>query len=112
MRALDITTESVVSAMPEMTIRDVATLFVDNDIGGLPVIDATGKVVRIVSHSDILHRIANGTVRAKRARWLEILVSSPREQAAADDPAPPAVNGKAHDDAIVHKTFPRVTPTL
>ncbi|WP_321926482.1 CBS domain-containing protein [Paraburkholderia guartelaensis] len=82
MRALDIMTESVVTATPEMTIHDAATLFVDNHIGGLPVIDATGKVVGIVSHSDLLNRIENGTNRSKRALWLDILFSSPREQAA------------------------------
>ena len=111
MRALDITTGSVVTAMPEMTIRDVATLFVDNDIGGLPVIDATGKVVRIVSHSDLLQRIENGTGRARRAWWREIMVSSPRQQAAPA--APHMVAGEAHDDdPIVHESLPGVAPTL
>jgi len=80
MRALDIMTESVVTATPEMTIHDAATLFVDDHIGGLPVIDATGKVVGVVSHSDLLNRIENGTNRSKRALWLDILSSSPREQ--------------------------------
>jgi len=82
MRARDIMTESVVTATPDMTIHEVATLFVDHHIGGMPVVDATGKVVGVVSHSDLLHRIENGTGRAKRAWWLDFLLSSPREQAA------------------------------
>ena len=82
MRARDIMTESVVTATPDMTIHEVATLFVDHHIGGMPVVDATGKVVGVVSHSDLLHRIENGTGRAKRAWWLDFLLSSSREQAA------------------------------
>jgi CBS-domain-containing membrane protein len=82
MRAHDIMTESVVTATPDMSIHDAARLFVDMHIGGMPVVDAAGKVVGMVCHSDLLHRVENGTGRARRAWWLEILLSSPREQAA------------------------------
>ena len=82
MRALDIMTPSVVTATPDMTIHDAATLFVDNHIGGMPVVDATGQVVGIVSQSDLLHRVENETAHARRRWWLELLLSSPRDQAA------------------------------
>ena len=82
MRALDIMTPSVVTATPDMTIHDAAMLFVDNHIGGMPVVDATGTVVGIVSHRDLLHRVENGTDRRKRPWWFELLASSPRDQAA------------------------------
>jgi CBS domain-containing protein len=82
MRALDIMTSSVVTATPDMTIHDAAVLFVDNHISGMPVIDADGKVVGIVSQGDLLHRVENGTGHAKRPWWLDLLSSSPREQAA------------------------------
>ncbi|MGF6874015.1 CBS domain-containing protein [Paraburkholderia sp. MM5477-R1] len=82
MRALDIMTPSVVTATPDMTIYDAARLFVDNHIGGMPVVDADGQVVGIISHSDLLHRVENDTCHQKRPWWLEFLLSSPREQAA------------------------------
>jgi len=82
MRALDIMTPSVVTATPDMTIHDAARLFVDNRISGMPVVDANGQVVGIVSQGDLLHRVETGTCRGKRAWWLELLLSSPREQAA------------------------------
>lgn len=82
MRAFDVMTSSVVTARPDMTIHDAAKLFVDNHIGGMPVVDANGQVVGIVSHRDLLHRVENGTGRSKRPWWLEILASSPRDQAA------------------------------
>jgi CBS domain-containing protein len=82
MRAFDIMTASVVTARPDMTIHDAARLFVDNHIGGMPVVDANGEVVGIVSHRDLLHRVENGTGRSKRPWWLEVLASSPRDEAA------------------------------
>jgi CBS domain-containing protein len=82
MRALDIMTPSVVTAAPNMTIYDAARLFVDNHIGGMPVVNADGQVVGIISHSDLLHRVENDTCHQKRPWWLEFLLSSPREQAA------------------------------
>lgn len=82
MRALDIMTPSVVTATPDMTIHDAARLFVDHHISGMPVVDATGQVVGIVSQGDLLHRAENGTGHGKRPWWLEFLLSSPREQAA------------------------------
>jgi CBS domain-containing protein len=82
MRALDIMTPAVVTATPEMTIHDAATLFVEHHISGMPVVDADGKVVGIVSQGDLLHRVETGTGRSKRPWWLELLASSPREQAA------------------------------
>ncbi|MDY7789655.1 CBS domain-containing protein [Burkholderia ubonensis] len=82
MRALDIMTPSVVTATPDMTIHDAARLFVDHHISGMPVVDATGQVIGIVSQGDLLHRAENGTGHGKRPWWLEFLLSSPREQAA------------------------------
>lgn len=82
MRAFDVMTSSVVTASPDMTIHDAAQLFVDNHIGGMPVVDANGQVVGIVSHRDLLHRVENGTGRSRRPWWLEALASSPRDQAA------------------------------
>lgn len=82
MRALDIMTPSVVTATPDMTIHDAARLFVDNRISGMPVVDADGNVVGIVSQGDLLHRVENGTTHGKRPWWLDLLLSSPREQAA------------------------------
>ena len=82
MRAFDVMTTPVVTATPDMTIYDAARLFVDNRISGMPVVDTNGNVVGIVSQGDLLHRVENGTGHGKRPWWLELLLSSPREQAA------------------------------
>ncbi len=76
MRALDVMTPSVFTASPEMTVRDAAKRLVDNHISGMPVVDASGKVVGIVSEGDLLHRVETGTGTRRRSWWLEFLSSN------------------------------------
>ncbi|WP_321939516.1 CBS domain-containing protein [Paraburkholderia sp. J8-2] len=82
MRARDIMTASVITATPAMTIHEAATLLVDNHIGSMPVVDENAEVVGIVGEHDLLHRVENGTCQSKRKWWHELLLSSPRAQAA------------------------------
>jgi CBS domain-containing protein len=76
MRALDVMTSSVITASPEMNVRDAAKRLVDNHISGMPVVDASGKVVGIVSEGDLLHRVEIGTGTRRRSWWLEFLTSN------------------------------------
>lgn len=80
MRALDVMTAKVITVKPEATIQEVAHLFVENNISAVPVVDAKGKLIGIVSEGDLLHRAEIGTER-RRSWWLE-LVSSSRDLAA------------------------------
>jgi len=43
----------VVTATPEMSVADAASLMVTHSIGGLPVVDASGTVVGVITESDI-----------------------------------------------------------
>jgi CBS domain-containing protein len=54
----DIMTRDVVSAVPDMTIRDAMELLSERHISGAPVIDG-GKVVGIFSSSDLLALLAD-----------------------------------------------------
>jgi len=45
MRASDVMTGNVISVTPDMTIREVARLFVEKRISGAPVLDPDGSVV-------------------------------------------------------------------
>jgi CBS domain-containing protein len=71
MRAADVMTTFVVSVTPETTVGEAARVMVDRRISGLPVIDAGGKLVGIVSEGDLLRRAELQTER-KRPRWLEL----------------------------------------
>ena len=73
MRAHQIMTRTVVTVAPETTIRDAADIMLRRHVSGLPVIDAAGKLVGIVSEGDFLRRSEIGTQR-KRGRWLTFIL--------------------------------------
>jgi CBS domain-containing protein len=69
----DIMTRRVISVEPEDKLTRAVQLMLQNRISGLPVIDTSGKLVGILSESDLLRRSEFGTQR-QRPRWLEFLV--------------------------------------
>lgn len=73
MRAHQIMTRSVISVTPETSIVDAANLMLQRHVSGLPVIDAQGKLVGIVSEGDFLRRSEIGTQR-KRRNWLRFIL--------------------------------------
>jgi CBS domain-containing protein len=77
MRAHQIMTRQVISIAADASIVDAANTMLSKRISGLPVIDAGGKLVGIVSQGDFIRRAEIGTQR-KRGRWLKFLVSSGR----------------------------------
>jgi CBS domain-containing protein len=63
----------VVSVSAEATLKDVARLMVEHHISGVPVVDAEGRVLGVVSEADIVRSETAGTGRAgvlARARAL------------------------------------------
>ena len=73
MRAHQIMTRRVVTIKPEGTVLEAANLMLQNHISGLPVVDAAGKLVGIVSEGDFIRRSEIGTGRT-RGRWLRFIV--------------------------------------
>lgn len=72
MKAHQIMTRNVVTIAPDASIHDAAKLMIDHHVSGLPVVDAAGKLVGIVTERDFLRRQELGT-EVKRPRWLEFL---------------------------------------
>lgn len=62
----ELMTENVVTATPDMTVHEAATLMYQRKANPLPVVDAMGKVVGIVSRSDIIRLIAESEAAAAR----------------------------------------------
>lgn len=54
----DIMSDEVATAGPDATLEDLATLVVDNDIDRLPIVDADGKPIGIVTKHDIVTAIS------------------------------------------------------
>ncbi|WP_407179261.1 CBS domain-containing protein [Bradyrhizobium sp. STM 3562] len=73
MRAHQIMTKPVITVAPDATIVDAANLMLQKHVSGLPVVDASGKLVGIVSEGDFIRRSEIGTQR-KRGRWLRFIL--------------------------------------
>ncbi|MFB9122649.1 CBS domain-containing protein [Paraburkholderia dipogonis] len=76
MRASDVMTSNVISVTPEMTVREVARVFVDNGISGAPVLDHDGHVAGMISEGDLLRRTEIGTDERTRSSWLDFWSAS------------------------------------
>jgi CBS domain-containing protein len=75
MRAHQIMTRSVITITPDATILAAAKTMLRHHVSGLPVVDAAGKLVGIVSEGDFVRRSEIGTQR-KRGRWLKFLLGA------------------------------------
>jgi CBS domain-containing protein len=75
MRAIDVMTTPVVSVGPETSVRELAALLCEKGISGVPVVDPEGRVIGMVSETDLLHRVETGT-RRQHSWWLETFASN------------------------------------
>ncbi len=73
MRAHQIMTRPVITVTPETTIVEAANIMLQRHVSGLPVTNAAGKLVGIVSEGDFIRRSEIGTQR-KRGRWLKFIL--------------------------------------
>ena len=72
MNASEVMTKNVVSIGPDAPTRVVAKLLLDRRISAVPVVDATGAAIGMVSESDLLRREINRR-EPSRDWWLEML---------------------------------------
>lgn len=79
MKVREVMTQTVVSVRPEAPVREVAALMLERRISGVPVADALGRVLGVVSEGDFIRRPEIGT-DVPGSRWLR-LFTSPEEQA-------------------------------
>ncbi|GAB2175647.1 CBS domain-containing protein [Dongia sp. agr-C8] len=72
MRTDEIMTAPVVTITPDTPASRIAKLLLENHVSAVPVVDASGAPVGIVSEGDLLRRDDSGRA-ARRAWWLEML---------------------------------------
>ncbi|HML08974.1 MAG TPA: CBS domain-containing protein [Xanthobacteraceae bacterium] len=77
MQVRDVMTRHVISVAADDPVLKAAQLMLRHGVSGLPVVDAAGKLVGIVTEGDFLRRGEIGTQR-RRAKWLEFLVGPGR----------------------------------
>ena len=63
MRARDVMVRAVVTASPDTAVEALARLMINLRISGVPILDADGHLVGIVTEGDLLRRVEIGTER-------------------------------------------------
>lgn len=71
MEARDVMTREVITARPDTPVPEIARLMMTHEISGVPVIDASGALVGLVSEGDLLRRVEPGSGGAK-SWWLRL----------------------------------------
>jgi CBS domain-containing protein len=77
MQVRDVMTRNVISVQPDESILTAARLMLQNRFSGLPVVDASGALLGVVTEGDFLRRGEIGTAR-HRPKWLEFIVGPGR----------------------------------
>jgi len=77
MKAADVMTPDPVSISPDASITEAIGVMLERKFSGLPVVDARGSLVGIVTEGDLLRRTETGTQR-KRPRWIEFVLGPGR----------------------------------
>jgi CBS domain-containing protein len=77
MQASEVMTRNIVSIGRDAPIRDAIRLMLDNKVSGLPVVDAGGKLIGILTEGDLLHRSEIATEK-HHWRWLDFLLGPGR----------------------------------
>lgn len=83
MQAKDVMTSPVVSVAPDTTVREIAALLLRRAISAVPVLDAGGALVGIVSEGDLVRRAETDTER-RPSWWLRLFADAdeqPRDYA-------------------------------
>jgi CBS domain-containing protein len=83
MKVGDVMNRQVIAVRQDAPVLGAATLMLDNKISGLPVLDADGALVGIVSERDLLRGVGDGCGET-RPRWLQLLTGGARLVDGAD----------------------------
>lgn len=79
MQAKDLMSTNLVAVPPDMPVAAVAELLAARGISAVPVIDAEGKPLGIVTEGDLIRRLAGEEDRP--ASWLASIFADPARQA-------------------------------
>jgi CBS-domain-containing membrane protein len=78
MKAHDAMTKNVIAVGTNTAVREIAALLVQHRISAVPVVSEEGRVIGIVSQTDLGHRSETDTEK-RRKRWLEMFADSNRK---------------------------------
>lgn len=84
LKARDVMTPDPVCVPPSATMRELARAFEEHEISGVPVVNQEGKVVGIVSKTDLIRRCATGTDEFPPAYLFEVLGEQGAEEQSSE----------------------------
>lgn len=84
--ARDVMTLEPVCVGPATTIRELSRLFEENEISGAPVVNRDGRLVGVVSKTDLIRRCSEGSETLTPSYLFEVLF-----QREGEEPPPGAV---------------------
>ena len=82
MLAKDIMTRDIITVKPNMTVKQLAMLLIKNQISGAPVAAEDGKIVGVVSESDILAKKAKQVKGIMSTKVVSVTEETPVEEIA------------------------------
>jgi CBS domain-containing protein len=72
MKASDVMVSKVITVGPNTTVQEIANILLSNRVSAVPVVDAHGALIGIVSEGDLIHRVEAGTER-HYSWWLQLV---------------------------------------
>jgi CBS domain-containing protein len=103
MRVNDVMTADVIAVGPDVSVHKAARLMSDHGVSGLPVLDAGGRVIGIVTEGDLILRQAT----PRPQRWWHRFLADPDALARDYQKAAGTTVGEVMTHAVVS-----VSPTL
>ncbi len=82
MLAKDIMTKDVITVSPTISPKNLAKMFIRNQISGAPVADKNGKIVGIVSEADLVAKTGKQVKDIMSRRIIEVGEETPVEEIA------------------------------
>ncbi len=71
MKAREVMTPDPVTVGPETPVEEIARLIVAHRINGVPVVDAAGNLLGLVTEGDLVHRAADERLEPRTSLWKE-----------------------------------------
>jgi CBS domain-containing protein len=71
MQAQDIMTRNVIAAAADASVEAVAALMMENHISAVPILDADGAILGLISEGDLMRRV-EGAGKRHKSWWLSL----------------------------------------
>ncbi len=86
LQASDVMTREPVCVEPSTSIRTLARVFEEHEISGAPVVDVDGRVIGVVTKTDLIRRCAEGSPDLPPAYLFEAMCEQESADAMAEFP--------------------------